>query len=535
MRVWPRGARLAAEAERGRELQVERASSDARWWAALGLAAVLVILINPIGFIGGGRDDWQYLNAARCWREFGPCLPGNHWQGRWPVFAPIAAITALAGESRSTVSLWPLLASLACLALLAMIGNRLFGRPVGWIAALLLVATPAFSIQLLEPSVEAVELAFLLGGFLAILVWIDRRSWHWPLAAGLCFGLAMQVRETAAIGVVLAAIFVALRKPKPSFSQIAAALAGLALPFVVEFAVYAVATGDPLWRRRLSAAHTLIPSSELLGPVDRERPPYFNKAYIANWRHEPGIHLHWALDGLVNLTINVVAGLSLLLVPALLLVGRRNLDPSARQAALSLYAAAVAYIAVLIYALAVDPKARMMLVPLTATTLALALITWRLKSDSPQKLLIYACWAASAFVGGIIQYAHPNANVLDPPARRWTAVLGDRIEIDENTRRHLALVPLAERLPDIGSGRDFLIHFNTVGSCRIWLGKSGFPPGSLSVVEEAPVRSFASNSSDVSGALCLLRYERRLTREEMGAAIPSGAEDQPGFVVDRSQ
>src|SRR3989337_1984831 len=87
-----------------------RSSHDAYWLSALLAALLLVIAIAPIGFIGGVWDDWRYLNAARCWREFGPCLPQDHWQGRWPVIAPLALITGLFGESRISVSISPLIA-----------------------------------------------------------------------------------------------------------------------------------------------------------------------------------------------------------------------------------------------------------------------------------------------------------------------------------------------------------------------------------------------------------------------------------------
>ena len=149
-------------------LCASRFDSNHAWWLGLLLAVVVVIAINPIGYIGGGMDDWQYLEAARCWRAHGPCLPHDHWQGRWPVIAPLAAVTTLFGESRFTVGLVPLAASVGCLVLLALLGNRLFGRPVGFIASLLYLTVPAFSIQLLDPTVEATELAFCLGGALAL-------------------------------------------------------------------------------------------------------------------------------------------------------------------------------------------------------------------------------------------------------------------------------------------------------------------------------------------------------------------------------
>src|SRR5688572_1435476 len=72
------------------------------------------VALNPVGFIGGDADDLQYLEAARCWLKNGACLPLNHWQGRWPIVAPLTAAISLLGEARWTIALPPLLASLAC-------------------------------------------------------------------------------------------------------------------------------------------------------------------------------------------------------------------------------------------------------------------------------------------------------------------------------------------------------------------------------------------------------------------------------------
>lgn len=174
------------------------------YWALIAVTISIVLAINPVGFIGGGSDDWRYLEAARCWRLHGPCLPHNHWEGRWPLIAPIAAITGLLGETRLTVGLAPLLAGTTCLILITNIGDRLAGRPAGLVAALLFLTVPAFSVQLLDPTVEATELAFCLAGLTAMLCWRENPGTTWPFVVGTMFGLAFQTRETAAVAILFA-------------------------------------------------------------------------------------------------------------------------------------------------------------------------------------------------------------------------------------------------------------------------------------------------------------------------------------------
>jgi hypothetical protein len=486
------------------------ASRDRALWIVLIGSFAMIMLINPAGFIGGGNDDWQYLNAARCLREHGFCLPQDHWQARWPVIVPIALFTEMLGESRLSVSIAPTLASFLSLVLLALIGNRLFHKPVGWIAALLLLLTPAFAVQLSEPSVEATELCLIFAGFLSVLFWHERPRFPLAFAAGLLFSLAIQVRETALVAAPFAFAYLCFARPRPKLSDLLLASAGFALPFLVEFAWFAFSTGDPFYRLKLSIHHTQIWSSELRGPIDRSHPPFFNKAYIANWNLQPGIHVHWAIDGLLNLVVNGVAGISIPFVALLLVFGHHKLESSVFRPALILWLTAITYAAILIYAFAVDPKPRMMLVPVTLTSLALALTTLRIR-QAGYSLVAYSIWLAAAIVGMTLQFGHERAPMTENAARKWIAQNPGQIEIESSTRKYLALVPAAQSLPSLRADRPLLLLASGM-SCAEWIKETDFP-GVFTVV--ATARSTLVHLPHAGGELCLLRYDQRISGDRM--------------------
>lgn len=48
-------------------------------FALAALIALCCVALNPVGYVGGGADDEQYLAAARCWvAQRVPCLPEGH-------------------------------------------------------------------------------------------------------------------------------------------------------------------------------------------------------------------------------------------------------------------------------------------------------------------------------------------------------------------------------------------------------------------------------------------------------------------------
>jgi len=486
---------------------------DWRWWLAIAAALLAVLLVNPVGYIGGGADDWQYLNAARCWRNFGPCLPLDHWQSRWPVIAPLAIVTATFGESRATVEFTPLLASIACLVMVSIIGNRAFGRPIGWIAALLLIVTPVFAIEALEPAVEPVELALILVGVWAAMHCLQGSGAKWAFAAGFCLSLAIQVRETAVVAALLTAAFAARRR-RPDAMSLIAGVGGFAIPLIVEFVWMALATGDPLWRLRLAIRHTQLQSSELLGPIDTRHPPFFNRNYIAHWHFVPGVHVHWMIDGLLNLFVNAVAGLSLVLVMILAPVSARRIGHAPTKSALLLWLFALIYCCILIYAFAIDPKPRMFMPALVCSNLALALLTWSLWRLG-SRALAGAIWVTVAAIGIVYIYAAAQTGVVDRQAEAWIKAYPNQIESDDETRNMFALVDVARQLVPVGSGRHLLLY-EASRPCSEWAGRIPAIRRQLILIHEVQRSRLRGFHAEIGHSLCLFAYRSRSGSSEIG-------------------
>ncbi|HYC95515.1 MAG TPA: glycosyltransferase family 39 protein [Sphingomicrobium sp.] len=462
------------------------------------------VALNPVGFIGGDADDLQYLNAARCWVDHGPCLPLDHWQGRWPIIAPLAAAISWLGEARWVVALPTLIASLACLALVYGIGRQLFDRTAAVIATSLLAIAPVFVLQSLDPNVDSIELAFVLGGFAAMLRGRDGDSLLWPALCGLSFGLALQSRETALAIAPMAIIAFALahplrRGPKPWLIGAAA----VTLPFAVEAILFAVQTGDPLWRRRLSVGHAQLVTTELQGRSHVSGSPFFNRELIENWRHEPGLSLHWTVDGLVNLIVNPrTAGLFVLL-PFLWVMCRAYLTEQQRRIVLFLALGAIIHAAIIIYLFAIDPKPRMMLPAVTAAALALGPILAALLRER----VVFA-WALLFGLSSI-----SAANILsgyrsdraDRIAASWIQPDGHRIETARQTHRRLIFQPGVRSLAPMTANRPWLM-LQVNNSCGGWLDDVGIDRRWLPIERIASLGSYPPAFVERQAHLCLFRY-----------------------------
>lgn len=504
-----------------RRVACEREATPPEWQSAwipllpfLLLAAS--IALNPVGFIGGDADDLHYVEAARCWVSNGPCLPADHWEGRWPTIAPLAAAISLLGEGRWSVALPSLIASFACVVLVYRLGRQLFGATEAVIAASLLAIVPAFALQALDPNVDSIELAFVLGGFVAMLRG-RKGGVLWSALCGLSFGLAMQSRETAlAIAPLALVSFALVHPPRRGVRPWLIAGAAFALPFIVEAIIFAAQTGDPFWRRRLSLGHSQLATTELQGRSQVDGLPFFNRELIENWRREPGLSLHWTIDGLLNLIVNPRTGGIFILLPFLWVMCRNHLSSRQRRLFRLLALGAVTYAAIIIYMLAMDPKPRIMLPAIAAAVLALGPLLAALLRE--RKTFTTALLVGVALICVVNILSGYRSDRAERIIAAWIEQDGDRIETARQTFRRLAFQPDAGKLAPLTSDRPLLM-LQVNNSCGGWLDDMQIDRAWLPIVRSASLGTYPASMIEKQTHLCLYRYGDARAHQALARAL----------------
>jgi 4-amino-4-deoxy-L-arabinose transferase-like glycosyltransferase len=462
------------------------------WWAPLLLAA-LVVAVNPIGYMGGGADDFHYLQAARCWVEHGPCLPDSPWSGRWPVIAPVSVVFGLAGESRTTAAIAPALWWIGAIVALGVLGERLFGRRAGIIAASLLALVPIFSNVALSIGADVPELTLQLGAVIAGLTAVSLQSRGWAVVAGLLAATAFETRETSAAFFAASAL-ICLVADRRRAGVLAWAVTAFAVAIVAELAIYGAVTGNPFFFHEVSLHHARLPTSELDPSVDRSRSPIFNPAFIAGWKQEMGIRLFWPLDTWLNFLASPRLGPVLIGAIAAALLWRDKLPAPQRRRCLLLALGAITSAAILIYVLAVDPQPRIFLGLAAAAALVLGALLSAARANGSRL-------SAILLVGGLAAFelwTHANAPSRfesERIARGWIAAHPGQIEIDGGAADMLALVKEAASLPPRGSGRPLLVALTDANCANLVLGGS-----------KARLVGAEPNTALGQGGLCLFRY-----------------------------
>lgn len=475
---------------------------------ASAICATVVLLTNNVGFFGGGQDDGRYLEAARCWEAYGPCLPTNHWQARWPVFAPSAGLAVFFGESRLVVAIWPVIASVSALVLTGLLAKRLCSTNAGLLSIVLLASTPAFATQFATSSVEAIELSFILASALAIIRWNETKSPAWALAIGLFLGLACEVRETAILSSLMLISALLICGVRPTFKGLLLAATGFAIPVAIELSVYWYATGDPFYRAWLSLNHGRIPSSELSPLVDTTKTPILNPEFIAGWRREPGLRVHWLVDGPINLLANSKAGYAAVMAPVLLWWARRIGELKDQRRVIALIVGAAIQIFCITYVLAMDPKPRVFLPALVALNIALAILVTDLWKRNRNRLVLAVLMLSFVLSGWVTLFAYIRPALAQHQAEEWTQIYGPTVETDKVTRNMLALSPVSASLAKLGSHKKYAMIV-TRNQCKDWIVRGGLSNDQIAV-SGASSLTILSRKSDEGAWICLFRYRSQI-------------------------
>ena len=147
----------------------------------------------------------------------------------------------------------------------------------------------------------------------------------------------------------------------------------------------------------------------------------------------------------------------------------------------------------------------------------------RVKPTSGRKFLPIVALGAHALVGLTILLIHQRTDVLEPPAARWIGQFPNDVEIDPNTRRHLALVPGVESLGGLETERGYLLY-NSLAPCARWLDKTGLR-SAMQVIAEQPISRLALIAPAKTGSLCLFKYQKAVGAAEVRHAISGSRAD----------
>jgi len=191
-------------------------------WGGVALAAVaLVVAVRWGGFAAGGSDSHCYLEQAAMWAE-GRMLRPQPWRvdlpgpdaalalaptgfipsptvpgGIAPICPPGLALLMTGARHAAGVeavfAVVPLLGALAAWCAFVL-GRRLAGPLAGLVSATLVVASPVFLFQLVQPMSDVPAAALWLMGLVALTSPSRRRH----LAAGLAASAAILVRPNLA-------------------------------------------------------------------------------------------------------------------------------------------------------------------------------------------------------------------------------------------------------------------------------------------------------------------------------------------------
>ena len=221
--------------------------------ACLLLLACGILYWRWVGY--QGHDDASYAAAAMDWVNNFPPLGTNHWALRYPLVLPAAAAIALFGPSVAALALVNLVAYASFLAINYLAVRHWFGWGAAALVSLIGILLPQFPVQATYANPDLLEMTLAVASFWTLMLARERGGpWGSMLFCGVIAGLGFLTRETSLSLVVLYGVLFLFRPAMPRWRYLLVAL-GFVLVVGGEAGYFAVRTGDPLYRTRISATH----------------------------------------------------------------------------------------------------------------------------------------------------------------------------------------------------------------------------------------------------------------------------------------
>ena len=404
-------------------------SREAVGFVALAVAATLLLLLfNPVGFVGGGSDDQRYLAAAREWVAHGPVVGRLHWDLRHPLVLPLAGAIRLLGEGTSGLLAVPMLYALALTALVTALLRARFGYRAAGLWALFYATNPLVHELATRIYPDLAEAFFVILSLAACLV-ARETTGKWRalllLGGGMACSLAMLTRETSFFLPLLYAGAFAVGRPLPRRDLLWVALGAVPLLAFETIWLHA-ATGDWLYRLHVALHHVDVPSNHMAGKVF-SGPVLFNPALASRWIVDGPVDIHWSVNPLVYFFLAPFYGPSFWLLVAMGALYRltpRARDARVTRALLMLAIPAAASFAFVTYVLMISQRPRYYVPALLCATIANALLADRLWREAARRKLVAALIAVHVLVSLVVIGVRQPSNRMSPEAAPRAAERG---------------------------------------------------------------------------------------------------------------
>lgn len=409
---------------------------------ALAVLAAAVLWWRYVGY--QGHDDASYARAALQWVTDFPPLGADHWALRYTLVLPIAGLIALSGPSVAALAIPNLLAFAAVLVVGYLALRRWFGWPAAAILTGIYALLPQFPVQATYANPDLMEMAFVLLSFWALMLARARRgAWGWMFVSGLLAGLGFLTRETTLAILVLYGLLFLFRPGVPRMQYVVMGL-GFLLLVGGQAGYFAVRTGDPLYRERISATHDTVDRTGKLTEAQGAGRALDSEGALAvsPW-----------LAPFATVFVSQKYGLLFLLaIPGYaILAWQRRFGPAAQSVVhCAALGALVTFLFVAVNAgiLYVVPRYFMVPAALAAVPVAVLSASWLAQGGVRRVLATLVLLAFAVTSAGLLYLENTDPMMAEERIVRFAAGSSEAVHIDPETARRIRYLLIADGLQD---------------------------------------------------------------------------------------